>query len=94
MQPMPDPIAAAKVFAFFYFILMGGMCFFGVLLFAFWIWMIVDCVTNEPPSNDKIVWVLIVIFLNWIGATVYFFARRRNRNKGQFFKPESPPPVR
>jgi len=65
----------------------------GVLLFAFWIWMIVDCAQNEPPGNDKIVWLLVVILLNWIGAIVYFFARRRNRAKGQFVQSQPPPPV-
>ena len=73
--------------------LYGGMCMFGALLFAFWIWMIIDCAQNEPPSNDKIVWLLVVILLNWIGATIYFFARRRNRAKGQFFRPQAPPPI-
>lgn len=72
-------------------VLYGGMCMFGAFLFAFWIWMIVDCAQNEPPGNDKIVWMLIVILLNWIGAIIYFFARRRDRTKGQFFKPQSPP---
>ena len=73
--------------------LYGGVCFVGMLLFAFWIWMIVDCAQNEPPGNDKIVWIIIVITLNWIGALIYYFARRRDRSKGQFFRPEPPPPL-
>lgn len=52
------------------------------VLLAFWIWMIVDCVNNEPPGNDKFVWLLIVILLNWIGALVYLFARRKPRRRG------------
>jgi hypothetical protein len=89
----PDPLATLKAVTFFICMFYGGICIFGALLFAFWIWMIVDCAQNEPPSNDKVVWMLIVIFLNWIGATIYFFARRRNRTKGQFFKPQPPPPL-
>ena len=89
----PDPMAPVWAVTLFFIIFYGGMCMFGAFLFAFWIWMIIDCAQNEPPSNDKIVWMLIVILLNWIGALVYFFARRRNRNKGQFFKSPSPPPV-
>jgi hypothetical protein len=76
----------------FVLLLYGGICIFGLLFFAFWIWMIVDCATNEPPGGDKVVWMIIVVCLNWIGATVYYFARRRNRAKGQFFPPKSPPP--
>jgi hypothetical protein len=98
MQPTPDLIAMVTAVSLFFFlfpfVLMGTMCMVGALLFAFWIWMIVDCATNEPPGNDKIVWILIVVLLNWVGAIVYFFARRRNRAKGQFFKPEPPPPIR
>lgn len=48
--------------------------------FIFWIWMIVDCVTKEPSQgNDKVIWVLIIVLLGWIGALVYFFARRQTR---------------
>lgn len=53
-----------------------------VLLFVlaaigFWIWMVIDCATNEPSQgNDKIVWMLVLIFTGWIGALIYFFARR------------------
>ncbi|HVM60670.1 MAG TPA: PLDc N-terminal domain-containing protein [Verrucomicrobiae bacterium] len=54
--------------------------------------MIIDCAKNEPPGSDKIVWIIIVVVLNWVGAIVYFFARRKNRAKGQFFRPQSPPP--
>ena len=29
---------------------------------SLWVWMIVDCATNEPVGSDKIVWILIVLF--------------------------------
>ncbi len=54
----------------------------GILLLAFWIWMIVDCATNEPDvpgSSTKIVWILVVVLLGWIGALIYYFARRPQR---------------
>ena len=62
----------------------GGLfCVFavvGLALLAFWIWMLIDCVQNEPSTgNDKIVWVLVIVLLGWIGAAIYFFARRPNR---------------
>lgn len=47
---------------------------------GFWIWMIVDCATNEPADgNDKLIWILIIVFTNWIGALIYFCARRPQR---------------
>jgi len=48
--------------------------------FAFWIWMIVDCATHEPSTgNDKVVWIIIIVFTHFIGALIYYFARRRPR---------------
>jgi uncharacterized membrane protein len=48
--------------------------------FAFWIWMIIDFATNEPSTgNDKIVWIVIIVFVYFIGAVVYYFVRRRPR---------------
>jgi hypothetical protein len=49
-------------------------------LFAFWIWMIVDVVTNEPAEDpNKVVWVLVVVLLHSLGAAIYFFVRRPER---------------
>jgi len=51
-----------------------------ILLFIFWIRMIIDCLTNEPSEgNDKIIWVLVIIFLGLIGALIYALARRPKR---------------
>ena len=48
--------------------------------FVFWIWMIVDCATKEPSTgNDKVVWIIIIVCMHFIGALVYYFARRRPR---------------
>ena len=47
---------------------------------AFWIWSIIDCATKEPSDgNDKIVWLLVIILTDWIGALIYFFVRRPQR---------------
>ncbi len=59
-----------------------AMLFIPLLLaaFAFWIWMIVDCATNEPSTgNDKVVWIIIIVFAHVIGALIYYFVRRRQR---------------
>jgi Phospholipase_D-nuclease N-terminal len=48
--------------------------------FAFWIWMLVDCATNESDlGNTKIVWILVILFANIVGALVYFVVRRPQR---------------
>lgn len=58
---------------------------FGLVAFAFWLWMLIDvCTTTFPPGNDsKTMWVLIVIFLGGLGALIYFFAGRPKPNRGR-----------
>jgi len=48
-----------------------------VALFAFWIWMLIDAITNKGlESTEKIVWVLVIIFLHALGALIYFLVGR------------------
>jgi hypothetical protein len=48
-----------------------------VLLTVFWIWMIVDCIKNTGLSDtEKVVWVLVIIFLHFLGALIYLLAGR------------------
>jgi prolipoprotein diacylglyceryltransferase len=48
--------------------------------FLFWLWMLVDCATKEPDQgNTKIVWIIIIVFTNLVGALVYFFVQRERR---------------
>jgi hypothetical protein len=46
---------------------------------VFWLWMLVDALVNEPTTNDKILWFLVIFFLHFIGALIYLVARRSNR---------------
>ncbi len=55
----------------------GGV---GILGSVFWIWMLIDCAKNEPrEGNDRIVWVLIIALTHFLGAAIYYFARRPER---------------
>jgi prolipoprotein diacylglyceryltransferase len=58
-------------------------CSFGLIAIlgsVFWIWMIVDCAANEPSgNNDKIVWLLVIIFVHFVGALIYYLVRRPER---------------
>jgi hypothetical protein len=52
----------------------------GITGTVFWIWMIIECATKEPnQGNEKIVWILVIVFTHWIGALIYFFVRRPQR---------------
>jgi len=56
----------------------------GLMVFAtiIWLWVLVDCITKEPSEgNDKIAWLLLIIFVPLIGALLYYFIRRPERIK-------------
>lgn len=53
--------------------------FVGLLLFAFWVWMLVSALKNEPAGEDRIVWILVIILTGPIGALIYAFMRYRSR---------------
>ncbi|MDF1744643.1 MAG: PLDc N-terminal domain-containing protein [Gimesia sp.] len=54
---------------------------FSILCFIFWIWMLIDCLKNEPSTgNDKIIWGLVIAFTG-IGGLLYYFIRRPERIK-------------
>ena len=49
----------------------------GILVFVFWIWMLIHAITNKGlPDVEKIVWVLVIIFLPIIGSIIYFLIGR------------------
>ncbi|GCE05304.1 PLD nuclease N-terminal domain-containing protein [Dictyobacter aurantiacus] len=65
------------------FIILAIYCSIGIVVLlgsVFWIWMIIDCIKYErPDSNDKIIWVLVILFTHLVGAIIYFFMRRQPR---------------
>ena len=45
-----------------------------LFLFIFWLWMLVDCLKRDfKRDTDKIVWIIVLIFLHLLGAIVYYF---------------------
>ncbi|WP_456321897.1 PLDc N-terminal domain-containing protein [Palaeococcus sp. (in: euryarchaeotes)] len=59
--------------------------FFGIFM-VFWLvgllamlWVIYDVLTKQKamPDTEKLIWVIVAIFLNWIGAIIYFFVIKR-----------------
>ena len=77
----------SNMFSTFFASLGGGLglilvlaCSFAPLIF--WIWTIIDCVQNEPSAgNDKIVWLLVIFFTNFIGALLYIIIRKPERKR-------------
>jgi len=68
--------------------------FFGIILAAFWIWALIDCITSKLDSGEKLLWVIIMILLNFIGAIMYVvLAKERHVHikpkKGHLYRPRS-----
>jgi len=48
-----------------------------LLAMVFWIWMLVHAITNRGLTDtEKIIWVLVIVFVHFIGALIYFFVGR------------------
>lgn len=66
--------------AFFFFPIFIFFALMGIVGTILWIWMIIDCAINEPSeSNEKIIWIIIIVFTHWIGALIYLIIRRPQR---------------
>ena len=53
---------------------------FGIIIFltVFWVLMIIDCATRKRFSDgERVAWILVLVFLHFIGATIYYFAVKR-----------------
>lgn len=78
-----------------FFGLIGVLSIAGLVL---WIWALVDCVQvpddSMYQSGNKLVWVLIIVLLNWIGALLYLVIGRPRgpRPKPEGAGPSSPGP--
>ncbi len=64
----------STLFGIFTF-LVGGVI--ALALFAFWIWMLIHAITNKGlRDTEKVIWVIVVIFLPVLGPILYFFLGR------------------
>ena len=76
--------AVGLILVFYVFIGLLALASIGI-----WIWALVDCIQREfPAQNDKIMWILIVALLGWLGGIIYLIA---GRPKG--WKPGEQPPA-
>ena len=47
-----------------------------ITLFIFWIWAIVSCLSSNLKPAEKILWLIVILLFNVLGAFLYFiFAR-------------------
>ena len=44
---------------------------------VFWIWMLIHAIQNKGLSDgERVVWVLVILFLHLLGAFIYFLVGR------------------
>ena len=49
----------------------------GVLMFVFWIVALIDCIKGNSPN--KVVWIIVIILLPFLGTILYFLLGRGSR---------------
>jgi len=64
------------IFLFFFF----AIFVLGIGGTVLWIWMLIDCATNEPAEgNEKLIWIIVILFTHVLGAMIYLLVRRPER---------------
>jgi hypothetical protein len=61
----------------FFFVIVGLV----ILTSIFWLWMLIDCLMSTRPPMEKLVWIVVILFLHILGAALYFFIARGGRSR-------------
>jgi hypothetical protein len=57
-----------------------GISVIGLVVFIFWIWMLIDAIQNPRlTGGQRVAWVLVIFFLNFLGALIYCLVGRSRR---------------
>jgi hypothetical protein len=68
----PETALVVAVIAFYGFVILVG-----VAACVLWIAALIDCLRREfPDSTEKLLWVLVIIFVHFLGALIYYFVGR------------------
>ena len=52
-----------------------------LLASIFWLWMLIDCLSSNLPSMEKLIWFLVIFFLHILGAILYYVMVRGGGNR-------------
>ena len=59
----------------FIFLIFFGLI--GILGFALWLWSLIACIRNRYLNdNNRLIGILLIVFLNLLGSFVYLFLPR------------------
>ena len=53
-----------------------------VAVFVLWLWAMIDILKNEFTGSNKLIWLLVVMLLPFIGMVLYWFIGREQKIRG------------
>ena len=56
-----------------------GFAVIAIVMAVFWLWMLVDAIASPMDSGTKVLWVLLIVFLGFLGALAYAVMGRGSR---------------
>lgn len=64
-----------------------AITFIGIIIsLGIWIWAIVDCIKSDLKTSEKLIWAIIIVMLNIIGAILYFLLKESIKGKEKMTK--------
>ena len=73
---IPFGLEVLPLFVIFVFLI---VIVIALLTTIFWVMMLVDCAKRD--FDDKLIWILIIIFTHFLGATLYYFIVKKGEDK-------------
>ncbi len=65
-------------FGFLHLLFIPFFISFGLLMTAFWIWMLVDCARRiSRGDSNQVGWLIVIALTHFLGAIIYFIFGRR-----------------
>lgn len=57
----------------------------GLIYLGFWVYVVFDCLRHDfREPNQKLIWILMVLFAPIIGTFLYLSMGKSSKKKGQF----------
>lgn len=95
MAAAGDSVASAfpAIFLILFFIMWLAIPLIGIAGTIFWIFMLIDCIKRDSLADNKIIWILVLVFTNMLGAIIYFFVIKHPASKLEKNSKQAVPPV-
>jgi hypothetical protein len=63
----------------FFVVFMALFFIFMIAITVFWVMMLIHAIKNQ--GENKVVWILVLIFTSGLGAIIYYFMEKRPMDK-------------